>query len=161
MEYGIALIDKAARMCGGSYYKLSKEWGVAESTISVIRSGKRALPLKRVPKLALIAGVDPKEAYLRVSIEQMPEGSEERDLLGKVGAAIAGVMLLFFIVPVLLLPSPSYASEITQTNKLSLLYIVEYWNRLRSMFKRAVFGLRHMAQGPSGSSLTVDCPVYQ
>jgi len=35
MEYGLALIDKAAQMCGGSYYKLSKEWGVAESTWNV------------------------------------------------------------------------------------------------------------------------------
>jgi len=141
MEYGIALIDKAAYLCGGSYYKLHKEWGVAESTISQIRQGKRRIPLAKVPKLAVIAGVDPKEAYLKVSIEQMPEGSEERDLLGKAGAAIAGVMLLFFIVPALLLPSPSYAAE---TKQLQFVYIVEYAKKLMEWLQRCGLSLARL-----------------
>lgn len=111
MEYEIALIDKAASLCGENYAELSRVWGVPESRISEYRRGKRHIPLAKVPKLAVIAEVDPQEAYLRVSIEQMPEGSEERDLLGKARAAIVAAMLLFFVVPVLLQPSQSYAKD--------------------------------------------------
>lgn len=134
MEYELALIDKAAEMCGGSYYKLSKAWGVPQSRISEYRHGKARVPLNRVPKLAVLAGVDPQEAYLRVSIEQMPEGSEERDLLGNVQATIVVALLLLCVIPGLLLPSQSYANA---PNNVAKLHIVEcVAARLRSMFKR-------------------------
>lgn len=130
MKYAIALIDKAAEMCGGSYYQLSKAWGVPQSRISEYRHGKREVPLDKVPKLAELAGVEPREAYLQVSIEQMPEGSEARDLLGKVRAAGVAAMLLFFVVPVLLLPSQSYAKGVCQVKPV---YIVECRRRWREV----------------------------
>jgi len=126
MEYGIALIDKAAELCGGSYYKLAKAWGVPQSRISEYRHGKRPVPLAKVHKQAVLAGVDPQEAYLRVSIEQMPEGSEERDLLGNVLATFVTVMWLSFASLVLWLPSPAYAAKVV---KVELLYIVECLRR--------------------------------
>ena len=115
MEYGLALIDKAAEMCGGSYYKLSKEWGVSQTMISLIRKGERKLPLRQVPKLAMLARVDAKEAMLRVAEEQAPEGSEQRDLMGKALAHGAAAMLLFSIGLGLLQPSPSYANGLTKS----------------------------------------------
>lgn len=136
MEYAKALIDRAAKMCGGSYYKLSKAWGVPESRISEYRHGKARVPLKKVPKLAYLADVDPQEAYLQVAIEQMPEGSEERDLLGKHQGAIAAVMLLFFVVLGLLPQSTAYAS----TGKtINTLYIVEYGRRFWKALHRFAF----------------------
>lgn len=128
MEYGLALIDKAAEMCGGSAYKLAKAWGVSQTMISLIRKGERKLPLRRVPKLAELAGVDPREAMLRVAEEQAEEGSPERDLLGNVRAFGVAAMLLFFVVPVLLLPSQSYAKGVGQVKPV---YIVECRRRWR------------------------------
>lgn len=139
MKYGLALIDKAAEMCGGSYYKLSSEWGLAESTISQIRKGKRVIPLNRVPKLAVLAGVDPQEAYLRVSIEQMPEGSEERDLLGNVRATIAVASLLLCVSLAPLLPSKSYANA---PNNVAKLHIVEYRRFLQAIFRFVFHGTK-------------------
>lgn len=142
MEYAIALIDRAAKLCGGSYYKLSKEWGVPESRISEYRHGKARVPLKRVPKLAYLAQVDPQEAYLQVAIEQMPEGSEERDLLGKPLAAIVAGMLLFFVVLGPLLPSNAYAASTNKPYQLKSLYIVEYWKRAWRTIVRWLFRAR-------------------
>ena len=126
MEYGLALIDRAAEKCGGSAYKLAKAWGVSQTMITLIRKGERKLPLRRVPKLAELAGVEPREAMLRVAEEQSAEGSEERDLLGKALAATVAAMLLFFVSLAPLLPSQSYAAVMTQSHKLTNLYIVEY-----------------------------------
>lgn len=120
MTYGLALIDKAKEMCGGSDYKLARAWGISQTMISLIRKGEKKLPVRRVPKLAELAGVDPREAMLRVAEEQAPEGSEARDLLGKALATGAVAMLLFSVGLVLLQPSKSYASEITGSHKTSV-----------------------------------------
>lgn len=149
MKYELILIDKAAEMCGGSYYRLSKAWGVPQSRISEYRHGRACVPLKKVPKLAELAGIDPREAYVQVSIEQMPEGSEERDLLGKVRAAGVAAMLLFFVVLGPLLPSQSYAKSVPE---LKTVYIVE----CRRRWLTAVPFLRFLrflqgSANPSGS----------
>lgn len=130
MEYGKTLIDKAGKVCG-SFYKLSKELGASESNISSVRAGRRALPLEWVPVLAEITGEDPREALARAMAERLPEGSRARAILGGVTAAGGAVMLLFFVVLGLLLPSNTYAKAGTQVNTL---YIVECWCSLRRLF---------------------------
>lgn len=133
MEYAKALIDKAADKCGGSYYKLAREWGVSDTMMSLIRKGERKLPIRRVPKLAEIAGVNGQEAMLKVAEEQAPEGSEERDLMGKVLAHGVAAMLLFFIGLGLLQPLTTYAKEMKKVN---FLYIVEHLRRLLGQVRK-------------------------
>lgn len=121
MQYGITLIDKAGQMCG-SFYKLHKETGFPQSTISDIRAGKRALPLEWVPVLAELAGVDARDALAQAMAERLPEGSRARAILGGVRAAGVAAMLLFFVVLGLLQPLTSYAADARKHN---ILYIVE------------------------------------
>ena len=128
MEYGIALIDRAGKMCG-SFYKLHKETGYPQSHISEIRSGKRALPLEWVPVLAEIAGEDPRDALARVMAERLPEGSRARAILGGVRAAGVVALLLLCVVCLTLLPSTGYART---TQKVDFVYIVEYWRCIAS-----------------------------
>lgn len=156
MEYGKALIDKAGKMCG-SFYKLHKETGFAQSTISDIRAGKRELPLEWVPVLAELAGEEPRDALARVMAERLPEGSRARAILGGVRVAGAVAMSLFCVVWLTLLPSQGYAKTAAGVNPL---YIVEcrrgqngWWSAtafrflhaLRFLQKPAVFSgiLRH------------------
>lgn len=110
MEYGISLIDKAAKMCG-SAYKLAKETGFSEANISRVRAGKRELPVEWVPVLAEIAGVNARDALAEVVAERMPEGSRARAILGGVRAVGVAAMLLFFVVLGLLQPLTTYAAE--------------------------------------------------
>lgn len=138
MEYAKALIDKAGEMCG-SFYRLSHETGFPQSTISAIRAGKRRLPLEWVPVLAELAGENPRDALARVMAEQLPEGSRARAILGGAWAAGVAAMLLFFVVPVLLLPSQSYAKGVTQNNPL---YIVECLGRRFGRFSALLPRLR-------------------
>lgn len=130
MQYGIALIDKAGDMCG-SFYKLSKETGFPQPHISLIRSGKRGLPLEWVPVLAEIAGVDAREALACVMAERLPEGSRARAILEGARAAFVAATLLFFVSLGLLQPLTGYAKE---SEKLNLLNIVECWLRAFCLF---------------------------
>jgi hypothetical protein len=97
MSYSLTLIDSAGKMCG-SFYRLSKELGMAESTISQIRSGKRPLPVDVVPMLAVMARIDVDEAIHAVLIEQSAGTKRETALrvaLGKGLAAGVGAMSVF------------------------------------------------------------------
>ena len=125
MEYGLSLIDKAGKACG-SFYKLSKETGFPQSTISNIRAGDRALPLEWVPVLAEIAGVDPRDALARVMAERLPEGSRARAILGGVRAATVAAMLLFFVSLGLLPNSDAYAATYEKPSKNLICYTS--WN---------------------------------
>lgn len=129
MEYGIALIDRAGKMCG-SFYKLHKETGYPQSHISEIRSGKRALPLEWVPVLAEIAGEDPRDALARVMAERLPEGSRARAILGGGRAAGVVALLLLCVVCLTLLPSTGYART---TQKVDFVYIVECGRRVLAL----------------------------
>jgi len=140
MEYGIALIDKAGKVCG-SFYRLSKETGFPEGNISKIRKGERELPLEWVPVLAEIAGVDAREALAMAMAERLPEGSRARAILGGVRAAGVAALLLLCCVLELVKPSIGYART---SAGVDFLYIVE---RARAWFRRQGFGLRHMASG--------------
>ena len=128
MEYGIALIDKAGKMCG-SFYALAKETGFGEGNISKVRSGKRELPLEWVPVLAEIAREDPRDALARVMAERLPEGSRARAILGGVRAAGVVALLLLCVGWLTLLPSTGYARTMEKVNSV---YIVEYWRRIAS-----------------------------
>lgn len=122
MEYAKLLLEKSGKVCK-SFYKLHQQTGYAQSHISEARAGKRPIPLEWVPVLAEICGEDPKEALARCMAERLPEGSRARAILGEARAAIAAVMLLFFVGLGLLLPSQGYAMN---NPKLTNLYIVEY-----------------------------------
>jgi len=133
MEYGIALIDKAGKVCG-SFYRLSKETGFPEANISKIRKGEREWPLEWVPVLAEIAGVEAREALALAMAERLPEGSRARAILGGVRAAGVAVLLLFFCGLGWLMPSTGYAEP---ARKLHFLYIVEC---VRRWFERMGLG---------------------
>lgn len=97
MSYTLTLIDKAGKVCG-SFYKLSKEIDMAESTISQIRKGKRPLPFDVVPILASITREDVDEAMRRVLLEQAVGTRREgalREILGKGLVAGVAAMSLF------------------------------------------------------------------
>lgn len=129
MEYGISLLDKAAKICG-SDYKLCKINGWPSSNMSNIRTGKRALPLEWVPVLAEIAGEEPREALARVMAERLPEGSRARAILGGVRAGGVVVLLLLCVSLATLLQSTAYA-------RVNALYIVECLRRLRQVVYQA------------------------
>lgn len=137
MEYGITLIDRAAKVCG-SAYKLSKETGFSEANISRVRAGKRELPLEWVPVLAEIAGVNARDAVAEVLAEKMPEGSRARAILGGVRAAGVAEMLLFFVVLGLLQPLTTYAKSSADVNNV---YIVECIKALFTGLNRFLFSM--------------------
>lgn len=98
MTYTQTLIDKAAETCG-SRYKLAKKIGLAESTISSCRVGRRKLPLKYIGVLSDLAHVDAVDALARVVAEQAPgtdAGMVLKEILGKGLAAGVAAMSLFF-----------------------------------------------------------------
>lgn len=130
MQYGLALIDKAGKVCG-SFYALAKDTGFGEGNISKVRSGKREMPLEWVPVLAEIAGEDPREALARVMAERLPEGSRARAILGGVRAAGAVDLWLLCVSLVMLLPYTAYGKTGERVNPL---YIVECWRSLRKLF---------------------------
>jgi len=70
MSYGLTLIDKAAKRCGGSRYALSQATGIPQSTLSAVVNGKRSFPLSWCLRLATIAGVDPGEALRKLDAER-------------------------------------------------------------------------------------------
>lgn len=119
-KWGIALLDKAGEKVG-SFYKLSEMTGIAESSISSVRVGRRRMPISWVVVLADIAGVDAMEYHRQILIEQAPDterGVRLRERLGKAAAAGAAAMLLF-----------SYSNGLTFTTetiaaKVNSLYIV-------------------------------------
>lgn len=139
MEYTETLIDRAKELCGGSIYRLCKETGIDQGNMSKIRKGERKLTLKQTIRLCEIAGVEPKEAWYYVSLESLPEGSEERDLMGKAWGAIAPVMLLIFVSLALGWPSSSYAISTNGAAKLTKIYIVEYGRRCWKALRRFAF----------------------
>lgn len=142
MEYALALIDKAGKLCG-SFYKLHKETGYPQSHISEIRAGKRALPLEWVPVLAEIAGEDPREALARVMAERLPEGSRARAILGGVRAAGVVALLLLCVGWLTLQPSTGYARTM---EKVDFVYIVECGRRMLALSIAAV--LRFLRADP-------------
>jgi len=89
MLYSLSLIDKAAGVCG-SYYKLAKHVGLAESTISEIRKGTRRLPLDCVPILADVCRVDVHDAIDRVMLEHAAGTKREQQLKEILGKVLAG-----------------------------------------------------------------------
>lgn len=135
MEYTQTLIDTAIKTCK-SAYKLCKLIEMDQGNFSKVRAGKAGLTFTQTVKIAAIVGVNPEEAWYKVSMERVPE-DVQRDLWGKARATIGVAMLLFFVVPVLLLPLQSYANV---TNNF---ICYTSWN-VRRAFKRMWFGLRHM-----------------
>lgn len=133
MEYGKALIDKAGETCG-TFYRLHKETGFPQSTISEIRAGKRLLPLEWVPVLAEIARVDPRDALARVLAERLPEGSRARAILGGAIAAGVAAVLLLCVILGLLLPLNSYAGVRDDRARVNPVYIVECLRKLLKLF---------------------------
>lgn len=98
MKYALALIDKAAKVCG-SYAELSRKIDLAESTISEIRKGKRRLPPDCVPILADLLGLDVHETIDQIMIENASGTKREaalKEILGKALAAGVAAMLVFF-----------------------------------------------------------------
>jgi len=148
MEYSLSLIDKAGKVCG-SFYKLHKETGYAQGTISEIRSGKRELPMEWVPVLAEIAGVDAREALACVMAERLPEGSRARAILGGVRAAFVAATLLFFVSLGLLQPLTSYAGESTGVD---FLYIVECLSAMLCLFFMARIGRKWFSITPPANN---------
>lgn len=100
MTYGQTLIDKAKDKAG-SYYKLWKLTGLAQSTLSDIRAGKRQLPIEQVPAMSSLAGLDVKESTERVMIEQVKCPIKRQrliDLLQKsAGVGAVCFFSLFFV----------------------------------------------------------------
>lgn len=139
MEYAQTLIDAAINSCG-SGYKLCKLIRMDQGNLSKVRAGERGLTFAQMVNIAIVAGVDPQEAWYRVSMEQVPE-AVQRDLWGKARATIGVAMLLFFVGLGLLQPSQSYAKK---PEKLNLLYIVEYARRLIQGLQRCGLSLARL-----------------
>lgn len=95
MEYGKALIDKAAKVCG-SDQALADHLGTSRPNISLMRAGKRAVSPVMAAELADIAGENVTEAVsvaLLESVKGTPKESRLREILGKGLAAGAVAML--------------------------------------------------------------------
>jgi hypothetical protein len=142
MEYGITLIDKAKKMCGG-LKALAEELDVQLSNLSAVAAGKKALPEEWVPGLAVIAGVDVKEAIHETRAERLGYNHPKVRVLEK--KALHGVvaMLLFSVI---LNYSPRSTASEKDLNKLTSLYIVECWQRLRYVLRLSALrlsGLSH------------------
>jgi hypothetical protein len=142
MEYTQTLIDSAVKTCH-SAYKLCKLIGMDQGNLSKVRAGKGGLTFAQTVQMAAIVGVDPQEAWYKVSMERVPE-DVQRDLWGKARATIGVAMLLFFVVPVLLLPLQSYAN-VANNFICYTSWNMRRWVRVRLW--RLWSGLRHMAFG--------------
>lgn len=95
MEYGIALLDKAAKLCG-SDEALAKRLGTSRPNISLMRAGKRAISPVTAAELADIAHEDVTHAVNMAMLESVkgtPKEGRMRDILGKALAAGAVAML--------------------------------------------------------------------
>lgn len=100
MTYGQTLIDSAKEKVG-SYYKLWKLTGLAQSTLSDIRAGKRQLPIEQVPVMSSLAGLDVKDSTEKVMIEQVKCPIKRQrliDLLQRgAGAGTVCLFAMFFM----------------------------------------------------------------
>lgn len=97
MEYGITLLDKAAKICG-SDEALAKRLGTSRPNISLMRAGKRAISPVTAAELADIADEDVNYAVnmaMLASVKGTPKESRMKDILGKALAGGAVAMLGF------------------------------------------------------------------
>lgn len=129
MKYVKTLIDKAGENAG-SFYKLAAITGLAESTISQIRAGKRNLPLDVVPLVADMAHVEVDEAIHQVMIEQERNPTRRGKLVEILGKAVAAGVVGMSVFSY---SGDSISSTLTnrqQLTNVNSLYIVEYLRRL-------------------------------
>lgn len=129
MNHGQTLIDRAKEKAG-SYYKLWKLTGLAQSTLSDIRAGKRQLPIDKVPVMSDLAGLNVDESIHRVMIEQVKSPLERQrliEILGKGGAAGVVALLGFCYSDT----SNACTLQRAELHKVfNNLYIVEYVKRV-------------------------------
>ena len=79
MKYVKTLIDRAAEVCG-SRYKLAKRIGVPTSNLSNMDTGKRPVPALVAVKLAVVAGLDPRDALVACVLQSAKDDAEREEL---------------------------------------------------------------------------------
>ncbi|MCM5681907.1 helix-turn-helix domain-containing protein [Schlegelella sp. S2-27] len=96
MEQVLSLIDKASKKCGGDS-ALARELGVNKSMVSLMRSGKAALPVELAVLMAPMAGITWEEAarvaMLASAKDDKRAAQLERVFFCKTLAGVVGMLL--------------------------------------------------------------------
>ena len=87
MESVFTLIDQAAAKCG-SRYKLAQTLDESLSFLGKIASGKKPMPPNLAARMAVIAGVDARQAALTALVSQEKNAEVRRELADALGVTV-------------------------------------------------------------------------
>lgn len=142
MESVKALIDAASRKCGGDA-ELAREIGVGKAMVSLMRSGKRHVPVELAVLMAPLAGIKWEDAARLALLDHCdPERAArlERVFFSR---SLGGVVGMLLACAVALGPDTAMASQ----NVTNCSYTYAHSGKLPKWITRVVAWLRRLSPG--------------